>query len=480
LTVTAAARQQPNVVLILADDLGYGSMGCYGADPELVRTPRIDRLAGEGIRFTNAHVPSTVCSPTRYSLLTGRYCWRTPADHGVLGVYAPLLIETDRMTLASVFRQSGYTTAAIGKWHLGYGTVDPVDFRDPLVPGPLQIGFDYHFAIPANHGDETGVYVENEKVWGLRSKKLTPIPGCFYGNKDYIGLDAPQRTNETAMAFLTDKSIDWMKASVEKERPFFLYFALPLPHAPITPSEATAGSSKAGPYGDFLHDMDASVGRVLDALDAMGVADNTLVIFTSDNGGSAPDYGRHGPVIQQALDAGLKVNGPLRWRKHSIFEGGSRVPFIVRWPQRIPESGTSSECIGLVDLFASMATLLNVELPADSAQDSVSVLDALLGGSSGRLARVPMITHSSDGNFAVRIGPWKYIEGRATHPNNALPMWREGYEAQLYNVEDDIAEIQNRISEFPELAERMQKEIDRQRAQGFSRPGAKPYVLNRK
>jgi len=204
----------------------------------------------------------------------------------------------------------------------------------------------------------------------------------------------------------------------------------------------------------------------------MVMTENTLVIFTSDNGGSAPDYGPHGSVIQQALDAGLKVNGSLRWRKHSIFEGGSRVPFIVRWPKRIRKAGTSSECFGLIDMFASMATLLDIELPADSGQNSFCVHDALLGGSSGRLARMPMITHSSDGNFAVRIGPWKYIEGRATHPNYALAMWTEGYEAQLYNVEDDISETKNRILEFPELAQRMKKEVDRQRRQGLSRLGS--------
>lgn len=180
-------------------------------------------------------------------------------------------------------------------------------------------------------------------------------------------------------------------------------------------TDAMEGTSKAGPYGDFLHDTDVSVGRILDALDAMGIADDTLVIFTSDNGGSAPDYGPHGPVIQQALDSGLKINGPLRWLKHSIFEGGSRVP---------------------------------------------------------------LMTHSSDGNFAVRIGPWKYIQGEATHPTHSLPMWTEGYEAQLYNLEDDISETNNRISEFPELAERMQKEINQQRKQGFSRPGAEAYSSN--
>lgn len=476
-TASATGNQQselPNVVLILADDLGYGSVGCYGADTKLVQTPGVDRLAEEGLRFTDAHTPSTLCSPTRYSLLTGRHCWRTPEDHGVLGVYAPLLVETNRLSMASMFKQLGYATAHVGKWHLGYGTQPKVEYRDPLVPGPLQIGFDYHFAIPANHGDETGVYIENEGIWGLRSRKLSPYPGCHYGNKDYNGYDAPQRTNETAMAFMTDQAIDWVK---KQREPFFLYFALPLVHAPVTPSPENEGTSAAGPYGDFIHDMDDAVVRMLDTLDEMGVSENTIVIFTSDNGGSSPEYHpRGGPIVAQAEQAGLHINGPLRWRKISIFDGGSRVPFVVRWPGHVPEGKTSDETINLIDLLASFATLTGTELPDTAAQDSINVLPALLGGTADRTGRVPMITHSMDGNFAVRQGRWKYIEGKPTHPwKGNLAMMREGEHAQLYDMQADIGEQNDLLARYPERAKAMQAEIDRQREQGFSRPGADPY-----
>ncbi len=474
LTGSAFAAERPNIVFILADDLGYGSTGCYGADPALVRTPNIDRLAAEGIRFTDAQVAATVCSASRYSLLTGRHCWRTPENHGVLGVYAPLLIETNRMNLASLLKQQGYATAAIGKWHQGYGLPPRTDFIGPLVPGPLQVGFDYHFGIAANHGDETGVYIENEGVWGLRSKKLTPRPGCFYHGKNYIGLDAPQREEDEAMNFVTGKAVAWIEQQ-PKDKPFFLYFPMPAVHEPITPSKESGGTSAAGPYGDFLHDMDLSVGRILKALEKTGVLDQTLVIFTSDNGGSYPDYGPS-KVIQQAADAGLKINGPLRWRKLSIFEGGSRVPFVARWPGHIASGKVSSETINLIDMTATIAALTGMPLPPDAAQDSVNVLDALLGGHSDRTSVAAMITHSTDGNFAIRQSRWKYIEGKPAYPwPSKLAMFEEGKSPQLYDLQTDIGEQNNLLNQYPERVREMQAELDRQRDQGFSRPGSLPY-----
>ncbi|NOU36808.1 MAG: sulfatase-like hydrolase/transferase [Kiritimatiellaceae bacterium] len=474
---SAVAAEQPNIVFILTDDLGYGSVGCYGADKSLVRTPNIDRLAAEGIRFTDAQVPATVCSASRYSLLTGRHCWRTPENHGVLGVYAPLLIETNRMNMASLLKQQGYATAAIGKWHQGYGLPPRTDFREPLVPGPLQVGFDYHFGVAANHGDETGVYIENEGVWGLRSKTLTPRPGCFYRPYTYLGLDAPQRKDDEAMDFLTGKAISWMEQQ-PKGKPFFLYFPMLAVHEPITPSKESSGTSAAGPYGDFIHDIDLSVGRILKALEKLGVLDNTLVIFTSDNGGSYPDYGPN-KVIQQAADAGLKINGPLRWRKLSIFEGGSRVPFVARWPGRIPAGKVSDETINLIDMTATFAELTGVALAPDAAQDSISVKGALLGGTSSRTETSAMITHSTDGNFALRQGQWKYIEGKPAYPwPGKLAMFEEGKSSQLYDLQNDIGETTNLLSQYPEKVRAMQAEIARQRDQGFSRPSALPYDRN--
>jgi len=231
------AASRPNIVVILADDLGWGSLNCYGAPKKLVRTPNCDRLANEGIRFTDANTPSSVCSPTRYALLTGRYCWRTSLQHEVLGTVAPLHIETSRLTIASLLKKHGYRTAAVGKWHLGYGSSPKCDYTAELTPGPLDIGFDYHFAVPSNHGDNTGVFVENRRVVGLRSNKLDPsrYGKTFYGRGSFLGLDAPQRVDEEVMDTLTRKTVAWLEQQ-EAGKPFFLYFTPVTVHRPVTPS----------------------------------------------------------------------------------------------------------------------------------------------------------------------------------------------------------------------------------------------------
>ena len=325
---TGAPKGKPNIVVILSDDYGYGSAGCYGANPALVRTPNIDRLAVEGRRFTDANTTSSVCSPTRYSVLTGRYCWRTPLKSGVLSTFAPLHIESTRLNMASLLKKHGYSAAAVGKWHLGYGTAtdSPVwrtDYTAELTPGPLEIGFDYHFSVPSNHGDLTGVFVENRFVYGLRSGNFpegTRIAGPVPDDDDFkatyeasdteggrgagriLDLDAPRRKNERVMAVLTDKAIGWIERQ-PKDRPFFLYFTPVAVHNPVTPDEDLAGKSAAGLYGDWIHELDRSVGRILDALDRQGIAEDTLVIFTSDNGGVFRPQRTDSPQTQ-AFNAG--------------------------------------------------------------------------------------------------------------------------------------------------------------------------------
>ena len=253
-----AASPRPNLVVILADDLGWGSVGCYGADPSLVRTPHIDRLAKEGRRFTDANTTSSVCSPTRYSLLTGRYCWRTSLQHEVLGVFSPLHIEPSRLNLASLLKKHGYQTAAVGKWHLGYGSAPRTDYTQPLRPGPLDIGFDYHFAVPSNHGDVTGVFVENDRVVGLRSDELVPREqgGKNFNAKPYVGLDAPQRVDEEVMPVLTDKAVAWLEKQ-QAGTPFFLYFTPVAVHNPVTPFEQDPGQQP----GRLLRRLDPRIGR---------------------------------------------------------------------------------------------------------------------------------------------------------------------------------------------------------------------------
>ena len=462
------AAERPNIVLILADDFGYGSTGCYGAANGLVRTPNIDRLAREGRRFTDACTPASVCSPTRYGLLTGRYCWRTPLKHEVLSPADPLWIEPGRLTLASLLKQQGYGTAAIGKWHLGYGPAKPTDYTKPLRPGPQDIGFDFHLGVPSNHGDYTGVFVENDQVQGLRSGTLTPFGACFYGDKPFMGLDAPQRKDEDVMDVLTRRAVQWIGAQ-PTDKPFFLYFTPVAVHDPVTPSGLTKGSSKAGPYGDWIHELDRSVGRILEVIDQRKLTSNTLVIFTSDNGGENK-HTRYGEQLK-AIAAGLKMNGQWRAGKHSIYEGGFRVPYIVRWPGKVPAGSVCDETINLIDTLATTAALVGKPLtPAtQGAEDSFNVLPAWLGEKPGKPLRPAMVEHSADGVFAVRQGPWKWIEGKSSKPQPPKSRSVE-FRPQLYNLQDDPAEQHDVIQQNPEVARRLAALLETWRGKNSSRP----------
>lgn len=467
----APAARLPNIVLILSDDYGYGSAGCYGADPRLIATPNIDRLAAQGMRFTDANTPSSVCSPTRYAVLTGRYNWRTSQNGGeVLGTLDPLHIETSRPTLASLLRGRGYRCAIVGKWHLGYGTKKPVDYTAELKPGPLELGFDYQFAVPQNHNDITRVFVENHRVYGLRSAKLTPTPGK-------LGLDAPERDDPKTMEVLTDKAIAWLEQK-EDRRPFFLYFTPVAVHEVVTPSARSSGTSKAGPYGDFINDLDHSVGRIMDSLVRLGVADDTLLIFTSDNGGAAVEKSKSGSQ-KIAMDAGLRINGALRGGKHDIWQGGFRVPFIVRWPGVVPAGSTNSRMIGLVDLFATLSEVSGATLPSPdkAAPDSRSFHKSLLSidSTDTSSARPDLIFQSASGVYALRSGPWKWIEGRPAQPSGkkkASPKAgpkAEQFKPQLFNLVDDPGETRDVADQHPDVVQRLSALLERQRSQGFSR-----------
>jgi arylsulfatase A-like enzyme len=463
----AATPRTPNIVFILADDFGYGSLNCNGADPKLIRTPNLDRIAKEGIRFTDANTPSSVCSPSRYAVLTGRYCWRTSLKYEVLATDAPLHIEPTRLTMSSLLKKEGYSTAAIGKWHLGYGT-GKTDFTKELKPGPLELGFDYHFGIPQNHGDASGVFVEDHWVAGLRSAEPKPAGINPYG-RPFFGIDAPQRVDDQAMDVLTDHAVDWIGKQTS-EKPFFLYFTPVAVHEPVTPSARRRGSSAAGPYGDWIHDLDDSVGRVLKALDDHKFTENTLVIFTSDNGGVFMTEGDRGEAV--AFRAGLHVNGDWRGGKHGIYQGGFRVPFMARWPGKIAPNTTSAETINLVDMLATVAAVVERPLPAttDAVEDSHNALPALLGKKLASPLRDSMMSHSADGIFALRQGDWKYVEGNPAKPVDRVPKARAGeMTKQLYNLRDDPREEKNLIEEHRDIAARLQDLMSTQRAQGHSR-----------
>lgn len=460
----ATAADRPNIVIILADDLGYGSLNSYGADRSHIRTPNIDRLAHQGRRFTDANTPSSVCSPTRYGLLTGRYDWRTNQKHGVINTTDPLHINTSRSTIASLLRSAGYHTAAIGKWHLGYGK-KKADFAKPLTPGPLDIGFDYHFAVPQNHGDASGVYVRNRQVVGLRSAQSVSVGKSPYG-RDFMGIDAPQRVDENVMDELTTDAVSWLKKQSEGT-PFFLYFAPVAIHFPYTPSAKTKGRSGTGLYGDWIHELDLSVGRILNAIDQMKVTEQTLVIFTSDNGGVLIPEGTRPEA--EAYRAGFRCNGDLLGRKHSIYEGGFRVPFLVRWPERVQAGSVCDETINLVDLYASLAAIIDHPIPRDEevAEDSFNMLPAIVDTPHEKPLRPSMIVHSPNGNFAIRSGRWKYIEGVPSPTLKRIPR-RAELHAQLYNLRDDPGEQHNVINEHPEIVKRLASLLKQHRNDGRS------------
>lgn len=482
----AAPETRPNVVVILADDLGYGDLGCYGATK--VQTPNCDRLARQGVRFTHAYTPSSVCSPTRYGLMTGRYCWRTSLQRQVLNVQAPLHIEPSRLTLASLFKKHGYTSAAIGKWHLGYGSGPAVDWNKPLRPGPLELGFDYHFGVPSNHGDITRAFVRNDALIGR-------TPGVPYAlgtrNQAPAGLAQP-RVDDRVNVTLAGEAVQFLERSARQ--PFFLYFTPVAVHNPVTPNKQFRGQSAAGLYGDYIAELDWAVGQVLAALDRLKAADNTLVLFSSDNGGVVMSYNRAAAQAQaaefdlnleddsggavsghyrraqmEAEAAGHRIAGALRGRKHSIYEGGFRVPYIVRWPHHTRAGSSSAEVVSLVDTLATCAGIMREPLPRNAAEDSYDVLPAMLGRKPGKPIREATVVHNAEGVFAIRQGPWKLIEER-TFEDNVRSPWRAEATNQLYHLGNDPAETTNVWERRPDVAARLRALLKQYRDQGFSRP----------
>ena len=461
-----AAGERPNVVVILADDMGYGDAGAYNPESE-VPTPHLDGLAAEGLRFTDAHTPSAVCTPTRYGLLTGRYAWRTPLKEGVLYGYAPLLVDTTRLTLASLLKRHGYATAAVGKWHLGLGSGDSTDYRRPLRPGPLQLGFDRFFGIPASLDMTPYVYVEDERLVAPPTDTVGASAMRREGGGGFwrAGPIAPGFRHADVLPRLTEEAVAYIERQAVDGPPFFLYLPLSAPHTPWLPTAPFRGKSGAGPYGDFAVQVDHVAGAVLEALERGGLAEHTLVLFTSDNGAHWLD----GDIAEY----GHRANGPLRGQKADIWEGGHRVPFIVRWPGVVRAGAVTGETVCLTDVMATLAAIVGEELPPDAGEDSYSLLPVLRGEELKKPLREATVHHSLRGMFAIRQGPWKLVEGRGsggfTRPAFVDPAPGEPA-GQLYNLEEDPAETHNRYAERPDVARRLQALLDRYRAQGHSRP----------
>jgi arylsulfatase A len=409
-----SSNQQSNVVFIFTDDLGYGDVTCYNAESKIT-TPHINRLASQGMRFTDAHTSSAVCTPSRYSLLTGRYCWRTEHKTGVQGGYDLPLIEKGRMTLGNLFQNKGYKTAAIGKWHVGMEwtlkkgfsredqEMETVDHGAALKITPVDQGFDYYFGTSGCTSDDPPFcFIENRRIldYPLKlSEELNVI-----GDGDFVKdvLMAEDWQHERADTTFTSKAIEFMETQVKNETPFFIYLALSLPHIPWLPSEFVKGTTDAGPRGDLVALADYCIGKIDEALIGMGVEDNTIVIFSSDNG---PREGENGH--QSA--------GPLRGLKGQIFEGGHRVPLIIRWPKKIESAAICDETVCMTDFMATFASILDVTLPEGMAEDSYDMSPLLFGKEITQPIRKSTVHHSGAGAFAIRKGDWKIIFGKVDH-----------------------------------------------------------------
>jgi arylsulfatase A-like enzyme len=482
LPILGATPAKPNVLLIYADDLGYGDVRCYGASR--VKTPNIDRLAREGLRFTDAHCSSATCTPSRYSMLTGEYAWRKKGT-GVLPGNAPLIIEPGRQTLPSIFKQAGYTTGVIGKWHLGLGR-DGLDWNSEIKPGPLELGFDYSFLMPATGDRVPCVYVENHKVVGLDSKDPLQVSFAEYIGEEPTGKKNPELlrlhpshghdqtivNGISRIGYMSGaKAARWVDEDMadvyvrqarkfiesHKTEPFFLYFSTHDIHVPRTPHARFAGKTGMGARGDVIVELDWCVGELLALLEKHGLDRNTLILFSSDNGPVVDDgYKDKAPELL----GDHKPAGPWRGGKYSIFEGGTRVPFIVRWPARV-KPGISGALISQVDFSASFAALLSQPFHTATAPDSRNILPALLGESA--TGRDALVEHA--GGVALRQGPWKYIPRRPGQKRQVNTNTETGNNPspQLYNLQDDPGETHNLASDKPDKLAEMQTLLEAER-----------------
>lgn len=452
--VNAADRlARPNILFVLCDDLGYGDVQCMAPETSGIPTPHADRLAEQGMTFTDAHSASSVCTPTRYGLLTGRYCWRTKLQKGVVTGFAPSLIDEHRPTVAHFLKNQGYHTAVIGKWHLNFQYLHPVSHKplkrrqhklppvNSIIPdGPTSRGFDFFHGF--HHARDMEAVIENDRVV----------------EHDAVENMLP-RLADQAVLYLAQRSLD--------PKPFFLYLPFGSPHTPIVPTEPWIDKSGLGRYGDFVMQTDDALGQVLEALDRYHLSDDTLVIFSSDNGCSKA------AGIPELAAQGHKVSAHLRGSKADIWEGGHRVPFIVRWPGKVPAGSTSADLICLNDFFATICELLQCPVPPGSCEDSISFLPALSGKSS-RPTRDSLIHHSFTGHFAYREGPWKLILAKGSGGWTS-PREREvsagSPEAQLYHLTKDPSESTNLFTSEPAVASRLLKQLEQDVAAGRTTDG---------
>jgi arylsulfatase A-like enzyme len=472
--VLPKGNKKPNVLYILADDLGYGDVGYLNPESKIA-TPNIDRLASQGIRFTDAHDPTALCTPTRYSILTGRYCWRSRLKNGVLLPWGSPLIEKGRLTVPALLRSCGYDAAAIGKWHLGWDwpTKDGrpphfendhtnVEFTKLISEGPTTRGFDSYFGTDVPNYPPY-CFIGNDKTVGIPTEVLplerlyAEAPKMGYGPLDLRPgpmLRGWELVN--ILPQLTDRAVQYISSRAKQpEVPFFLYFALTGPHTPIVPAPEFQGKSKAGPYGDWVCQLDWTVGQVLAALDRSGMADDTLVIFTSDNGPAYDAYDRAKEYKHYSM-------GQWRGVKSDMWEGGNRVPFIARWNGRIKAGAESHETICQTDLMATIAAIVGARLPSNAGEDSYNILPALLQQKEIAPIREATVVTSGSGHFAIRQGPWVFID----YPIGGdvkEPAWYQAdrdyhphqFPGELYNLQQDPPERNNLYGERPDMVRKL-------------------------
>ena len=486
---------KPNIVFILADDLGYGDVGCYNPEAK-APTPNIDRLAREGMRFTDAHSPSTVCTPTRYSLLTGRMAFRNGMKGVFTGAGGPCLIKEDRLTIAGMLRDQGYTTAMFGKWHIGLTFYDKdgkpitkngleavkrIDYSQPITGGPIDRGFDQFFGTACcPTTDWLYAYIDGDKIPmpPTRIVDRKPLPKHPYSRDNRPGMIAPGfDLEEVDMVFL-QKSLEFLESHKQKspDKPFFLFHSAQAVHLPSFAGRAFKGKTEAGPHGDFIFELDYVVGRLMSKLDQLGYGENTLVIFSSDNGPEVPT------VIDMRKTH--KHNGARPWRgiKRDQWEGGHRVPFIARWPKKIKDGSTSAQTICLTDVMATCAALTGATIPPNAAEDSYNILPVLLGQAGDKPVREYTLHQTISLALAIRHGNWKYLDHKGSGGNNygregewgmkqfALPERAPDAPGQLYDLSKDPGETTNLYNEYPEIVKALKGKLEEYKTSGRSAP----------
>lgn len=474
----AATAARPNILILYADDLGYGDLGCY-SQASKIPTPHLDRLASQGMRFADAHSSSGICSPSRYALLTGRHHWRD--FHGIVNAFGPSVFNPERLTMPEMLRERGYATACIGKWHLGWDWegirkakgVGPevFDWSKPIPDGPLAHGFDSYF------GDDVinfppYAWIENDRVVRAPDAALDTTKWKAIKEGNWECRPGPMVADWDPYAVLptlAERGVEYLRSRKDAKEPFFLYFAFPSPHAPIIPNDEFDGASQAGPFGDFVAETDAMVGKLLAALDEAGLADETIVVFTADNGPEHYAYARDAKF-------GHWSPGPLRGLKRDIYEGGHRVPFIVRWPG-LTKPGTTGEALASqIDLLATFASALDFDLPENAAEDSHDMLPYLRGEADA--IRRTHIHNTNANQYAIRHGDWLLIDAKTGYSSQGFAAWekRRGYPAdddatvELYDLAKDLGQRNNVAAKNPAVVEELKSLLKQIREQGHSAP----------